>query len=616
MKRFFLALVAISLVFCSTFTQAHAIDIVDEDVVCSMAVTYEGDGVILYRIAVQNLGVNTIEDVQVFSDVQNGEYTQISGAMPGVPRDYDDYTQIKWRFAEIEPNQLVNTAFRITSKAASEAEVIPSSVTVKYSDKEVSLTKVAVNSYSGGGCSAIGKYLHTDGWPDFPEYGIDLGILSGTWYEMGVQYGQRVGEPIQLYFDHRADGHVEAYGIEHVKQDIHRYEEQAKLFFPEAIEFMQGIADGAKEYLAKSKYADDLTDYEKILLLNCDNCLMYGHPGDDHYDPSLEDANFHAADACSALVALGGEGATSDGKTVISQTNDGDFLNEMYRYTFIAMPSDPEANNFWGTTAPGKFFEIMGLNDKGLAVTVTAGAYGTWVPEENIFERAFGVTWQFVLLRQMAYADNVDEAVELVTVGTKEYRDATGRKTLLRTRHNNYVIADPENAVVVEVTANRYATRRPGDYGEEAGFIVCTNHYVCDYSYDDQNRKTDYPMTTFGGSDFDPTSTSRYNELTWLAKTNYGKMNSEMIKDFLELHYFFTEDGQRVDMVWNEDAQDYVPAYEDAYTVCRHGGYPEQYSGQTVDSKVATLQDKMMEFSVGRPCEWEGMWQSFIVPEK
>ncbi len=615
MKRLLVMLITAAMLL-GVGSQALAAEKSEMNVMCSMSSTYEGKGLIRYRVAVQNVGEEAISGAQVYCEVPNGIYREIPTVIPGIPRDYGTYTSIKWRLPDIVPNQLMHIEFTIASNAKSAEEVGAASMRIETELAEKALKDVAINTYAGGSCSAISKYMHTDGWPDFPAYGVDLGVLKGTWYEMGVQYGERVGQPIQLYFDHRADSHVDVYGLEHVLQDVHRYEEQAKLFFPEALEFVQGIADGAKEFFSKSKYAASMTDYEKVLLLNCDNCLMYGHPGDEHYDPSKETAAGHAADACSALVALGNQGATVNNKTVISQTNDGDFLNEMYRYTFVAMPSDPQANNFWGTTAPGKFFEIMGLNDKGLAVTVTAGAYGTWVPEKKIFERAFGVTWQYVLLRQMAYADTCDEAVELVTVGTEEYRKATGRKTLLRTRHNNYVIADPENAVVVEVTANRYATRKPGDYGEEPGFIVCTNHYKCDYSYNDKNVRTDYPMTTFGGDDFNPQSTSRYYELTWLARTNYGKMDAEMIKSFQSMHHYYTASGEMVETVWNDELKEFVPAYVDAYTVCRHGGYPESHSGQTVDSKVAVLQDRLMQFSLGRPCEWEGMWQSFVVPKK
>ena len=437
---------------------------------------------------------------------------------------------------------------------------------------------------------------------------------------MGVQYGERSGPEIVDFFDYRFGAHVKKYGIRHLIEDVHRYETQAKLFFPEGLEFARGIGDGASSHLSRSKFHGDIPNYLKIVFMNCDNCLFYGHPGPadaDHDLPADRTEDIHepspVMEACSMIALLGGKGATSDGTTMLVHNNDGDFIDETWRYTYIAVPNTPGSNAFWSSTAPGKFFDIMGANNRGLALALTVGGNKTWVPSEKIFERAFGVTWQYILLKALSSAGSVREALELVTLGTPEYRRATGRKTLLRTRHNNYIMADRNEALVVEVTANRYAIRRPGDYGEDTGFIVATNHFVANHSYDAENVKTDFPMTRFGDDEYAPLSATRYYTGFWQAKMNYGKLDSESIKKIWASHSYITKKGELVEKI--SDGKEWRPANLMSNTICSHaGGFPEKYIGSTIDSKVAIVDWNQVQFALGRPCEYSGMWRIFNLP--
>ena len=63
----------------------------------------------------------------------------------------------------------------------------------------------------------------------------------------------------------------------------------------------------------------------------------------------------------------------------------------------------------------------------------------------------------------------------------------------------------------MEVTADRYAVRAPGTFAgpewTDPDTIVATNHNLCDFSYDGENRRTDVPMTLFGdGQEWNPAS--------------------------------------------------------------------------------------------------------------
>ncbi len=99
-------------------------------------------------------------------------------------------------------------------------------------------------------------------------------------------------------------------------------------------------------------------------------------------------------------------------------------------------------------------------------------------PQPEYLRTAFGVTWQYILLRALSSVSSVCEALELVSSGDTGISESYGKKNALRTRHNNYIMLDKKEAAVVEVTANRYAIRRPGDNGEDPGYVVATNHFV------------------------------------------------------------------------------------------------------------------------------------------
>jgi len=292
----------------------------------------------------------------------------------------------------------------------------------------------------------------------------------------------------------------------------------------------------------------------------------------------------------------------------MSAHDDGSFSTQFYRVTYIAKPDG--LNSFFSQGAPGKIFEIAGVNSKGVEVGITVGGTRTYVPAEGINERSFGVTWQIVLLRLMAYANTRDEAVEMLTKGTPEYRALTGRKTLLRTRNNNWLIADPNGACVVEATAYRYGMRYPGDFGEKnGGYIGVTNHNMITNSYDRDGNLTTVPMASFGGESSNPGSVTRFYTIQWLGSLYYGKMDMRMLQEFFSAHYYITKDGQRVDYVWNNTAG-WIPA-QLFRTLCSHGGYPEKYSGATDNDMTAVLGEGLVQFIVGRPCEWQGMRRTY-----
>jgi hypothetical protein len=98
----------------------------------------------------------------------------------------------------------------------------------------------------------------------------------------------------------------------------------------------------------------------------------------------------------------------------------------------------------------------------------------------------------FQLAKAAIFGGSIDEAVDLMIHGSKEYREATGRKTTARSPEN-YIIVDTEDAIVLETSGNHWAIRRPGEFGEK-DFVVSTNYQLCEYSYDENDVRTNVPM--------------------------------------------------------------------------------------------------------------------------
>ena len=616
-----LVLLALVVIFLGTFLSSPAMA-KEAPFMASLAATWEGKGLVRYRVAVQGIDGAKANSIKIVA------HNSGSGAVAVVtPGAVIEDGSVVLSLDVFPPSKIPLLEYTVATQEVEPEKVPPVFAEIFWEDEKGSFTfktdPATADVYIGGRCSAIDKYVRSPGLPEYYPAGKDLGVLKGSWYEMGRQYGQRSGPEIVDFFDYRFGLHVEKYGIPHLLDDIRRYEAQAKIFFPEGLDFARGIGDGAANYLSNSKYHGDISNYMKIVFMNCDNCLYNGHPGPadaDHGLPPQSTGDLHeptpsGADSCSMIALLGKKGATKDGTSMLVHNNDGDFIDETWRYTYICEPDTPGANSFWATTAPGKFFDIVGANNKGLAIALTVGGNKTWIPSENIYERAFGVTWQYILLKALSSLSTAQEVLELVTVGTPQYRAATGRNTLLRTRHNNYIMMDRDEAFVVEVTANRYAIRRPGDYGEKDGFIIATNHFVADYSYDGDNQRTDFPMTTFGDGNYVPDSATRYNTAFWEGKLNFGNLDGEMMKKIWAAHYIINKDGERIEQI--TDGEKWMPAHLASRSICSHeGGYPEKYLGATIDTKVIHVDYNQIQFSLGRPCEWEGMYRTFVLPEK
>ena len=453
-----------------------------------------------------------------------------------------------------------------------------------------------------GRCATASEYYVGEGYLPIPDRVRWIGVLKGSWYEMGVEYGKRAGDLVRWATDEYWQEQVNKEGLNQLLIDIHKYEKEDAYLLPQMLEMMKGIADGAAPYLAKSPYAGQSTFYEKVLLAN----IMY----DIKWD-------YPTGSGCSSFAAK-----NAHGQTIVTHNWDDPFWPIMYSVAFVAVPNDRRANTYWTLTTAGKVGGLMAVNNKGLSFHLTAGGNAV------LTDYAFGVNYFPLISFISAYADNADEAVKILTLGTAEYRAKTGRATLLKTGHWGWMAVDSSKMVTVESTAHRYATRNPGDYGETGQWMVLTNHMLINTgSYNANNVwEQGVPMTTYSDEAHCPSSASRYWTHFWNLKRTHTCLTVNDAFDYQTAHYWIDKAGLRHDDVWSEALKIWMPAYLSPYddkgngltTVCQHSKkYPNHdIYGSTSGTKVAVLPTLDIYWRHGRGCNWEGAWDHINLRDK
>jgi len=130
---------------------------------------------------------------------------------------------------------------------------------------------------TGGACTQSQFYLNNPGWPPYQKRVQYIGVLKGSWYQMGVQYGERGGWRIRWGFDARWQKLLEKFNnnATTILAGLQKYYDHAALFSPQLIDFMKGEADGASKELDKCIYAGGCSHLMKIMLHNCYSDFYY-----------------------------------------------------------------------------------------------------------------------------------------------------------------------------------------------------------------------------------------------------------------------------------------------------------------------------------------------------
>lgn len=476
------------------------------------------------------------------------------------------------------------------------------------------------------------------GYPNYDPHPRYLGELSGSWVEIGEQYGQRAGDLIRMVFEGWFNEVVQIQGSTAAVREYVRQEEQYyKALAPEALELMEGIARGAREELDKSPYALLMTNLEKILMINSYFGLKGAPPASEpHAKPA---SSYAAADdtlGCSGAVILGK--GTADGNVIHCSSEDQHFFPQEYLVTYIVHPSDRSAHSYTVTASGGEIGSEHALNDRGVVVSGYAGG-GAKIGSPSAAApfsgyRRPGLDWQLGCWYAAAFADTAKKAVELLTVGRPEYAKRSGNKIVIGkcTKGANWVVSDLNEAYVIEsIPADlngvaRYAVRGPGDMGEAGDYIVSTNNVEAKDSYNEQNvYDRDHPMSQHGSAFENPASGlgvnggtgTRFMTFMWLIKNNYGHITADMVKQWRTAHYVYDRDGKRHDSLdvagHGKVSPHLVPGIG---TLCAHSKGPagsDPFTGANIYVSLSVAQDLTVWRTKGRPCEWTGPWDALTL---
>ena len=473
----------------------------------------------------------------------------------------------------------------------------------------------------------LAEYFLEQGYPPYEPHPRYLGELSGSWRQMGRQYGERAGDLIRMVYEgwyrellpiQRSSATMAAYLVQQ-----ERYYE---LLLPEALEMMRGIADGASQELAASAFPRELSHFHKILMINSYYGLKGKPPESAIAGVASKDEAIHS---CSGAVILGP--ATQDGKALHVSSEDQHFFPQEYLVTFIANPSDPRASRYTVTDSAGEIGSEHAQNAHGVTSSGYAGGalgiLGPTLAHPFSGYRRPGLDWQVGNFYVAAFATSARHAAELLTVGRPEYRANSGSKIVIGkcTRGVNWVVSDRREAFVIEsIPADengiaRYAIRVPGDMDEVGKhYIVSTNNVEAKDSYNEGNvHDPDHAMSRHGNGSQNPThfglnlTGTRFWTFMWLIRRNYGHITPEMAQDWRKTHFIYDQLGTRHDTIEKDGAR--IPVYlvPDTATLCWHSSGPAGVDTfQGVDTYVSmSIADDLTSFRTkGRPCEWDGPW--------
>ena len=240
--------------------------------------------------------------------------------------------------------------------------------------------------------------------------------LSGTPYEMGLQHGAACAAAINTAIERVVYGRqIDA---AHRERVVRQNERNIDRVFPEALEEMQGIADGA------GLTRDDILAYAA--------CMEVGR----------------AAPGCTNVAVR-----TDEHGVVHYKSNDVG-KESLGSYLFWDIRPD-KGHPFICVSGPGAPWMGPGVNDTGL----TFGGSSIMNTDQD-WER--GIPTNLLQRYLLQYCADVEEGIALCA------------STPVMNHGMNIMLTDPgANAVVVERSATRMAVRRM-----ENDAIWCANHYV------------------------------------------------------------------------------------------------------------------------------------------
>jgi hypothetical protein len=302
---------------------------------------------------------------------------------------------------------------------------------------------------------------------------IKVVVVSGTNYEMGVQYGEQAADLIAANRD--ATNELLSTKVcydypvcqapvppDIVAKDIQVWTYYLEKYDPPLKEWLLGISKGCKN----KGFVVSYTDLVALMVLPQEIWARPSmpYPAETGVVASLPNkgSNFLAKGridtrpvaSCTSFAAAGS--ATEGHEPMVSLTTG--FIPEIKQFVvLVVFPTQGE--RFVNLTMAGRVATNTGMNSK-FAWVMTAAVNAPWLPCAS----SWGVTSEVYFHYLQQYAKSPADAMK--------YLDSTPKGGVT----GNFLFADKSGVFVYEVGPCDSAIRKPGDLGER-DFVVQTNNY-------------------------------------------------------------------------------------------------------------------------------------------
>lgn len=304
--------------------------------------------------------------------------------------------------------------------------------------------------------SEVGESLDSITYPGVPQ----VVVVSGTNYEMGVQYGRQATHSIRHNLALFKTTLYQTFGKEKTANDMNVWAYYIEKHNPALKDWLKGISAGCRYVKRDISYID-------LVLITAFWSESWARPNAPYPEEAIKEAKIseaktaahslvHKAEgnvhACSSFAATGA--ATKDGKSLVAISTMLS-MNTIHNLILIAFPT--EGAPFISIPIAGTVTFNAAMNSAGFAWATTA----IYSPEP-----IWGLASEGYFHYLAQFCKSPDEA--------RQYLASTPRAGAT----GNFVMSDATgNISVLESNSQDIARREPGDLGENS-FLVNCNHFV------------------------------------------------------------------------------------------------------------------------------------------
>lgn len=481
--------------------------------------------------------------------------------------------------------------------------------------------QIPAGEYISGGRNVIASRYDTGGQLAFADKARWVGELSGSWYEMGLKIGTTCKDMILASTDYWWKNMCTQKGAKESIFAMEAYKRQVEMLDPTQIELLQGITDGVLPALETSAYNDAghagyAEPFDRVFAASIFDCWLWGNPDRYKKESALDTSaaeKYINGDGCNSVAVKGS--VSADGKTISSQVRHTQQAGLCYQASMVYRGEN--CNTVWTVGNVPAMNGLLLVNSKGVSISHHFGGATTQASltceSGPCYANAYGVPWPNLLFYAAKVSATAEQALDILKHGNQQYRSLSGRKTVLRDGTWNWMVCGCDTLAVIEASPDRYAVRYSGEYTGEnwtnPDYIVCANHFLCPFSYDEHDQLTSVPMTIFNNNS---NSEARFWTLMWELETFKGTV------DVRTLQYIFSQTYLR-----SRETGDYIYAMKNAQgnwvTAGQAFGCAQgKLEGNglcrgTNAAKIAVLDhgSSSCYFCLGNPRDWQGEWDQY-----